>query len=198
MKFIPTIGLEVHCQLNTRSKLFSTAATSFGADANTEVQTVCLGLPGALPVLNYEAVRKAVKAGLALGGVIHERSKFDRKNYFYPDLPKGYQISQFFEPYCTKAAIDIEIESGKKRIGITRIHIEEDAGKLMHSEDPAVMKVTSTSTVRAPRSLKLSQSPKLIIQTKQCSISLNSKKFSNTSTSLTAIWSRGRCVLMRT
>ena len=138
MKFIPTIGLEVHCQLNTRSKLFSTAATSFGADANTEVQTVCLGLPGALPVLNHEAVRKAVKAGLALGGVIHERSKFDRKNYFYPDLPKGYQISQFFEPYCTKAAIDIEIESGKKRIGITRIHIEEDAGKLMHSEDPVV------------------------------------------------------------
>jgi len=138
MKFTPTIGLEVHCQLNTQSKLFSTAATSFGADANTEVQTVCLGLPGALPVLNREAVTKAVKAGLALGGLIHERSKFDRKNYFYPDLPKGYQITQFFEPYCTKAKIDIELESGKKPIGITRIHIEEDAGKLMHSEDPAV------------------------------------------------------------
>ncbi|HRP68148.1 MAG TPA: Asp-tRNA(Asn)/Glu-tRNA(Gln) amidotransferase subunit GatB [Turneriella sp.] len=138
MKFIPTIGLEVHCQLNTQSKLFSPAATSFGADANTEVQTVCLGLPGALPVLNREAVVKAVRAGLALGGFIHERSKFDRKNYFYPDLPKGYQISQFFEPYCTKAKIDIDIESGKKTIGITRIHIEEDAGKLMHSEDPAV------------------------------------------------------------
>ncbi|HMY12122.1 MAG TPA: Asp-tRNA(Asn)/Glu-tRNA(Gln) amidotransferase subunit GatB, partial [Turneriella sp.] len=138
MKFIPTIGLEVHCQLNTRSKLFSTAATSFGADANTEVQTVCLGLPGALPVLNYEAVKKAVRAGLALEGTIHERSKFDRKNYFYPDLPKGYQISQFFEPYCTKAKIDIEVEGKKKTIGITRIHIEEDAGKLMHSEDPAV------------------------------------------------------------
>lgn len=138
MKFIPTIGLEVHCQLNTQSKLFSTAATSFGADANTEVQTVCLGLPGALPVLNYEAVKKAVRAGLALKGTIHERSKFDRKNYFYPDLPKGYQISQFFEPYCTKAKIDIEINGKKKTIGITRIHLEEDAGKLMHSEDPAV------------------------------------------------------------
>jgi aspartyl-tRNA(Asn)/glutamyl-tRNA(Gln) amidotransferase subunit B len=138
MKFIPTIGLEVHCQLNTRSKLFSTAATSFGADANTEVQTVCLGLPGALPVLNYEAVKKAVRAGLALEGTIHERSKFDRKNYFYPDLPKGYQISQFFEPYCTKAKIDIEVEGKQKTIGITRIHMEEDAGKLMHSEDPAV------------------------------------------------------------
>ena len=138
MKFIPTIGLEVHCQLNTQSKLFSTAATSFGADANTEVQTVCLGLPGALPVLNYEAVRKAVRAGLALKGTIHERSKFDRKNYFYPDLPKGYQISQFFEPYCTNAKVEIEVDGRKKTIGITRIHMEEDAGKLMHSEDPAV------------------------------------------------------------
>ncbi|MBV6493176.1 MAG: Aspartyl/glutamyl-tRNA(Asn/Gln) amidotransferase subunit B [Turneriella sp.] len=138
MKFIPTIGLEVHCQLNTRSKLFSPAATSFGANANTEVQTVCLGLPGALPVLNKEAVAKAVKAGLALGGVIHERSKFDRKNYFYPDLPKGYQISQFFEPYCTKAKIGIVSGSGKKTVGITRIHMEEDAGKLMHSEDASV------------------------------------------------------------
>lgn len=138
MKFVPTIGLEVHCQLNTQSKLFSTAATSFGADANTEVQTVCLGLPGALPVLNYAAVTKAVRAGLAIEGTIHERSKFDRKNYFYPDLPKGYQISQFFEPYCTKGKINIEIAGAKKTIRITRIHIEEDAGKLMHSEDPAI------------------------------------------------------------
>ncbi|MBX3721419.1 MAG: Asp-tRNA(Asn)/Glu-tRNA(Gln) amidotransferase subunit GatB [Turneriella sp.] len=138
MKFIPTIGLEVHCQLNTQSKLFSPAATSFGADANTEVQTVCLGLPGALPVLNYGAVTKAVRAGLAVEGTIHERSKFDRKNYFYPDLPKGYQISQFFEPYCTKGKIVIDTEGGKKTIRITRIHIEEDAGKLMHSEDPSV------------------------------------------------------------
>jgi aspartyl-tRNA(Asn)/glutamyl-tRNA(Gln) amidotransferase subunit B len=138
MKFIPTVGLEVHCQLNTRSKLFSTAATSFGADANTEVQTVCLGLPGALPVLNEAAVVKAVRAGLAIEGTIHERSKFDRKNYFYPDLPKGYQISQFFEPYCTKGKIDIQVDGKPKTIGITRIHMEEDAGKLMHSEDPAV------------------------------------------------------------
>ena len=138
MKFIPTIGLEVHVQLNTASKLFSTAATSFGAEANTEVQTVCLGLPGALPVLNREAVVKALKAGLALEGQIHEKSKFDRKNYFYPDLPKGYQISQFFEPYCTKGKIEISTDAGKKTIGITRIHIEEDAGKLMHSEDPAL------------------------------------------------------------
>jgi aspartyl-tRNA(Asn)/glutamyl-tRNA(Gln) amidotransferase subunit B len=138
MKFIPTVGLEVHCQLNTRSKLFSTAATSFGADANTEVQTVCLGLPGALPVLNEAAVVKAVRAGLAIEGTINERSKFDRKNYFYPDLPKGYQISQFFEPYCTKGKIDIQVDGKPKTIGITRIHMEEDAGKLMHSEDPAV------------------------------------------------------------
>ena len=138
MKFIPTIGLEVHVQLNTASKLFSTASTSFGAEANTEVQTVCLGLPGALPVLNREAVVKALKAGLALEGNIHEKSKFDRKNYFYPDLPKGYQISQFYEPYCTKGKIEIATATGKKTIGITRIHIEEDAGKLMHSEDPGL------------------------------------------------------------
>lgn len=138
MKFIPTIGLEVHCQLNTQSKLFSPAATSFGADANTQVQTVCLGLPGALPVLNREAVKKAVRAGLAVGGVIHERSKFDRKNYFYPDLPKGYQITQFYEPYCTNGKIEIDVDKKKKTVGITRIHIEEDAGKLMHSEDAQV------------------------------------------------------------
>ncbi|MCX7632285.1 MAG: Asp-tRNA(Asn)/Glu-tRNA(Gln) amidotransferase subunit GatB [Turneriella sp.] len=138
MRFIPTIGLEVHSQLNTTSKLFSPAASSFGAEPNTQVQAVCLGLPGALPVLNFEAVKKAVLAGLALEGTIHERSRFDRKNYFYPDLPKGYQISQFYEPYCTNARVVIEVGGKTKTIRIVRIHLEEDAGKLIHSEDPTL------------------------------------------------------------
>ena len=135
MGYKPTIGLEVHVQLNTASKLFSTAATSFGAAPNANVSPVCLGLPGALPVLNREALDKAVLAGIALEGQIHHRSKFDRKKYFYPDLPKGYQISQFFEPYCTKGRIIIGKGETQKEIGITRIHMEEDAGKLIHSED---------------------------------------------------------------
>lgn len=99
---------------------------------------MCLGLPGALPVLNKEAVRKAVKAALALSGTINPKSRFDRKNYFYPDLPKGYQISQYFEPFCTGAKIEIDTPNGRKVIGISRIHLEEDAGKLLHSENPAI------------------------------------------------------------
>ncbi len=139
MHFIPTIGLEVHVQLNTDTKLFSRSETSFGDDPNVHTSPVCLGLPGALPVLNRAAVKKAVLAGLAINGKIHKRSRFDRKNYFYPDLPKGYQISQFFEPYCTEGKIVIEKNNGeKKTIGITRIHMEEDAGKLIHSENPTI------------------------------------------------------------
>lgn len=139
MRYIPTIGLEVHVQLNTESKLFSFSDTSFGDAPNIHTSPVCLGLPGALPVLNDGAVRKAVLAGLAINATIHKRSKFDRKNYFYPDLPKGYQISQLYEPYCTEGEIFIDIENGeKKRIGVTRIHMEEDAGKLIHSENPDI------------------------------------------------------------
>lgn len=139
MKYIPTIGLEVHVQLDTESKLFSTAATSFGAEPNANTAPVCFALPGTLPVLNEGAVQKAVLAGLAINGTIHRRSRFDRKNYFYPDLPKGYQISQFYEPYCTDGELFITLENGdKKRIGITRIHMEEDAGKLIHSENAAI------------------------------------------------------------
>ena len=135
----PTIGLEVHVQLNTKTKLFSTAATSFGDQPNSHTTELCLALPGALPVLNQQAVKKAVQAGLALQGQIQKRSKFDRKNYFYPDLPKGYQISQLYEPFCLAGQVTIEKEDGsQKTIGITRIHMEEDAGKLIHSEDPGV------------------------------------------------------------
>lgn len=138
MKYIPTIGLEVHVQLNTKTKIFCSCETSFGDSSNSHTCPVCLALPGALPVLNAEVLRKAVMAGLAINAQIHKRNVFARKNYFYPDLPKAYQISQFDEPFCTQGEIFIENEDGEKRIGVTRIHMEEDAGKLIHSENPAI------------------------------------------------------------
>ncbi|HTA88256.1 MAG TPA: Asp-tRNA(Asn)/Glu-tRNA(Gln) amidotransferase subunit GatB [Polyangiaceae bacterium] len=132
MEYEPVIGLEVHSQLLTKSKLFCSCSTNFGGAPNTNVCPVCLGLPGSLPVLNREAVTMAVQAGLALNCTIHEKSIFARKNYFYPDLPKGYQISQFEEPIATKGYLDIEVDGVVKRVGITRAHMEEDAGKNLH------------------------------------------------------------------
>jgi len=136
MKYEAVIGLEVHVQLNTESKIFCGCSTRFGSDANTNICPVCLGLPGVLPVLNREVLRKAILAGLALNCNISEYSKFDRKNYFYPDLPKAYQISQYDKPVCYDGFIDVSTEKGPSRIGITRLHLEEDAGKNIHSEDP--------------------------------------------------------------
>ena len=130
--FEMVIGIEVHCQLKTQSKLFCPSSTAFGDDPNSHISEVNLALPGALPVLNKEAVRLAVLAGLALDCDIQETSVFSRKNYFYPDLPKGYQISQFDKPICLGGYLDIDVEGTQKRIGITRIHMEEDAGKLVH------------------------------------------------------------------
>ena len=132
MEFEPVIGLEVHAQLETESKIFSTASTAFGAKPNSQVTPVCLGMPGVLPVLNKKALELAVKAALALNCTIHERSRFARKNYFYPDLPKGYQISQYEEPYSSGGWLDIPSGDAVKRIRLTRIHMEEDAGKLVH------------------------------------------------------------------
>jgi len=126
------IGLEVHAQLLTKTKLFCGCSTNFGQPPNTNVCPVCLGLPGSLPVINGEAVELAVKTALALGCAVHETSIFARKNYFYPDLPKGYQISQFEEPFSTKGHLDIEIDGKTKRVRITRAHMEEDAGKNLH------------------------------------------------------------------
>jgi aspartyl-tRNA(Asn)/glutamyl-tRNA(Gln) amidotransferase subunit B len=126
------IGLEVHAQLLTESKLFCGCSTRFGQDPNKNVCPVCLGLPGTLPVINDRAVRLAVRAALAVGCRVQERSVFARKNYFYPDLPKGYQISQFEEPLALGGHLDIECASGIRHVGITRIHIEEDAGKNVH------------------------------------------------------------------
>ena len=128
------IGLEVHVELKTKTKIFCNCETSFGAEPNTHTCPVCMGLPGTLPVLNNKVVEYAVKAGLATNCTIANFSKQDRKNYFYPDLPKAYQISQFDLPLCEHGYLDIETENGSKRIGITRIHIEEDAGKLVHDD----------------------------------------------------------------
>lgn len=136
MQYEPVIGLEVHVQLNTQSKIFCSCSTKFGAFSNSQTCPVCLGLPGVLPVLNEEALRKAILAGIALNCSISQYSKFDRKNYFYPDLPKAYQISQFDKPICYNGYIIINTEKYNKKIGITRLHLEEDAGKLIHSDDP--------------------------------------------------------------
>jgi aspartyl-tRNA(Asn)/glutamyl-tRNA(Gln) amidotransferase subunit B len=132
------IGLETHCQLSTNTKIFSSSSTAFGADPNTNIDPVCMGLPGVLPVLNAKVLEYAVKAGLALNCQIARYSKFDRKQYFYPDLPKNYQISQYDLPIAEHGWLEIEMvdEAGnptRKRIGITRLHMEEDAGKLVHA-----------------------------------------------------------------
>ena len=128
------IGLEVHAELSTKTKIFCNCPTEFGAEPNTHICPVCTAMPGALPVLNEKVVEYAVKAGLATNCEIERNSKNDRKNYFYPDLPKSYQISQFDRPLCKHGYVEIEEEGEKKKIGITRIHIEEDAGKLNHNE----------------------------------------------------------------
>jgi len=135
MQYEPVIGLEVHIQLITASKIFCTCSTTFGARQNSQVCPVCLGMPGVLPVLNEKVVEHAIKLALATNSRINKHSIFARKNYFYPDLPKGYQISQFEEPFCEDGRIKLAIDEGEEKvIGLTRIHLEEDAGKSMHAE----------------------------------------------------------------
>jgi len=135
MQWETVIGLEIHAQLNTASKIFSSASTCYGAEPNTQACLVDLGYPGVLPVLNASAVAKAVKFGLATGSKIARRSVFARKNYFYPDLPKGYQISQYELPIVERGELEITLEDGSsKRVGITRAHLEEDAGKSLHED----------------------------------------------------------------
>jgi len=132
MVFETVIGLEIHAELSTKSKIYCSCSTEFGADVNTQTCPICTGMPGVLPVLNKKVVEYAIMAGLAMNCHITEYGKQDRKNYFYPDLPKAYQTSQYDLPICQKGYLDIEVEGKTRRIGITRIHIEEDAGKLIH------------------------------------------------------------------
>lgn len=134
MEYEVVIGLEVHAELSTKSKIFCSCTTQFGGDVNTHTCPVCTGMPGTLPVLNKKVVEYAIKAGLATNCSITPYGKQDRKNYFYPDLPKAYQISQYDLPICQNGYVDIEVDGKSKRIGLTRIHIEEDAGKLIHDE----------------------------------------------------------------
>ena len=159
----PVIGLEVHAQMLTHSKAFCGCTTQFGNEPNTNVCPVCLGMPGTLPVLNIKLVEFALRMGLATGSTIAPGSIFARKNYFYPDLPKGYQISQYEEPICTDGYVEIDIEDGtRKRIGITRIHMEEDAGKSVHDQNAdtlvdlnrcgvPLIEIVSEPEMRSPR-----------------------------------------------
>ena len=137
MAWETVVGLEVHVQLRTRTKMFCGCRTTFGDPPNTNVCPTCLGLPGALPMPNAEAIRLATRGALALGCDVHPTSVFARKNYFYPDLPKGYQISQFDQPLATGGRVAFESpERGRIEVGITRLHVEEDAGKLIHDRFP--------------------------------------------------------------
>ena len=131
------IGLEIHAQIISKSKLFSGASTNFGSEPNTQVSLVDAAMPGMLPVINKDCVGQAIKTGLGLNAKINKRSIFDRKNYFYPDLPQGYQISQFTQPIVGSGAIQIDLKEGtSKKIGITRLHLEQDAGKSVHDIEP--------------------------------------------------------------
>lgn len=139
-RYEPVIGLEVHAQLLTRSKLFCGCSTAFGDIPNTHTCAVCLGMPGALPVLNRHAVELAVRASLGLGCTVHPQSQWSRKNYFYPDLPKSYQISQYDRPIATRGKLSFEVDGKLRTVRITRVHMEEDAGKNVHDDATAGMR----------------------------------------------------------
>ena len=145
MKYEAVIGLDIHCELKTKTKIFCGCATGFGAEQNTHVCPVCLGLPGVLPTVNKRVVEFGIKAGLATNCTINKYSKFDRKNYYYPDLPKNWQTSQYDLPIAEHGWVDIDVDGEKKRIRLTRIHMEEDAGKLVHSG--TTIKDSATSNV---------------------------------------------------
>ena len=144
MNYEAVIGLEVHLHLNTKTKAFCGCSTEFGKEANSQVCPVCLGFPGTLPVFNQTALSYAIKVALALGCKVQKYTKFDRKNYFYPDLPKAYQISQYDLPLSLDGFLNIDCGEGVKRIGITRVHMEEDAGKLIHEDGASLVDFNRT------------------------------------------------------
>ena len=164
MKYEMIVGLEVHVELKTRTKIFCSCRNDYGAAPNTQVCPVCLGMPGTLPILNRRAVALGVVAGTVTHCDIAMVSRFDRKNYFYPDLPKGYQITQHDQPLCRNGYVEISTESGAKRIGIIQIHLEEDAGKSLHSEEGTrvdynragvpLIEIVSAPDIRSPEEAK--------------------------------------------
>jgi aspartyl-tRNA(Asn)/glutamyl-tRNA(Gln) amidotransferase subunit B len=160
MEYEACIGLEVHVQLKTRSKMFCACSAEFGDPPNTHVCPVCLGYPGAMPVMNRQAIEWTVRTGLMLGSTVPSRSKFDRKSYFYPDMPKNYQISQYDQPFCVGGAVVIDWQGGEKSIALTRIHLEEDVGKSMHFAETSgvdfnragvpLMEIVTEPVIRSP------------------------------------------------
>jgi aspartyl-tRNA(Asn)/glutamyl-tRNA(Gln) amidotransferase subunit B len=182
------IGLEVHVQLATKSKIFSWSSAAFGAEPNTHTDPVCLGLPGALPVLNRAVVDAAVRLGLAVGSKIRQRCRFTRKHYFYPDLPKNIQISQFDEPICDGGTVKFRLHGEARTVRLTRIHLEEDAGKNIHAD-------TGKSLVdynRAGVPLCRSSQPDSVPPRRRPNTSARSARWCGTSASATATWRRAR------
>lgn len=195
-KYETVIGLEVHVELHTKSKIFCGCSTEFGAPPNTHTCPVCLGHPGVLPVLNRQAVEYAMKAAMALNCTIGDVSKFDRKNYFYPDSPKAYQISQFDQPIGLNGWIDIEVNGETKRIGITRLHLEEDAGKLTHV-DGGFASLVDFNRVGTPL-IEIVSEPDLRSLKRPAPILRRSARLCSTAMSPTSRWKKARCAAMPT
>lgn len=195
MKYEAVIGLEIHCELKTKTKIFCGCATGFGAEQNTHVCPVCLGLPGVLPTVNKRVVEFGIKAGLATNCTINKYSKFDRKNYYYPDLPKNWQTSQYDLPIAEHGWVDIDVDGEKKRIRLTRIHMEEDAGKLVHSGTTIKDSATSNVdyTARVCHSSRSSPSQTCVLRKRLAPTWRRSRPSWSTSTSRTAAWKRATC-----
>lgn len=199
MKYEVVIGLEVHTELQTTTKIFCSCKTSFGADPNTNVCPVCLGLPGVLPVLNKKVLEYAVRAGLALNCEISRFSKFDRKNYYYPDLPKNFQTSQFDLPICEHGYLDVEVDGEVKRLRITRAHMEEDAGKLVHhgtsitDSDYSLVDYNRTGTPL----LEIVSEPDMRSAKEAVAYMEKMRAIRSTSAFPTAAWKKEACAAMR-